>query len=690
MSTAKSGIDFFVAYAEAEGALAEAVPEGALLVLPEELRGALNLPEEVRLTADPETAREDGFLLVTAGHPLLLAGARTVLARGDVGCATLPRQVGLPPTPGMLEDKARQQVSVDHGRIEVRLPPVADDLLVLRVGALVTYSISIDEQVQELDEVWVEASSGREVPAELSERLRRTALEAGATPGTVVPTGPGVTGAHQVLCAHAAQRVAELARQTSTRLRAQLGIVDDYYERVLAGIEERSNRAGIDRAAMLAEQAEATRREWARRRSEVADDLTPSFEVQPFRLHLVAVPAYVVPGEVRRGARPYPLPLTYLPVVSSYLPPRCPSCGAQEHLVAGKDRLGCRSCMAPGPSGTIPPDRRTSGRAPVEAAVEAAVEGAVGGAVGGAPPPLSSGGRPRAGRQAAPPAGRRPDAPSDRAPGARSVPTRASTASGKRSTGRTTPKGSVATPSTPRSGMRVATAFWSSVRSGELRARDAVAGSPMGALLRLYGALGPAFVVGLEDPRRIAAVTASPVMVGEDGSSWVVGELEAPGDAANPFGLTWRTGSRASYLEVEGFPLEELGPLLVRGDEYGRRFRHRYRSLLGAPPDPIVALGPTASLLLDRATRFAGLGYAVRCLAVWWLMAEGQGAAGEGGADDSGPAAAAAVESLVAKRLRMRVTVPALAERYGCPVEDVRRYGRLLLPLSRRGRELGW
>jgi hypothetical protein len=240
--------------------------------------------------------------------------------------------------------------------------------------------------------------------------------------------------------------------------------------------------------------------------------------------------------------------------------------------------------------------------------------------------------------------------------------------------------------------MRVATAFWSSVRSGELRARDTVAGSPIGALLRLYGALGPALVVGLEDPRRIAAVTASPVMVREDGSSRVVGELEAPGEAATSFGLTWRTGSRASYLEVEGLPLEEVGLLLVRRDEYGRRFRHRYRSLLGAPPDPIVALDPTASLLLDRATRFDGLGYAARCLAVWWSMAEEQEAVGEGGAhtDDLGPAAAAAVESLVAKRLGMRVTVPALAERYGCPVESVRRYGRLLLPLSRRGRELGW
>jgi len=84
VSTAGSGIDFFVGYAETEGALAELVPEGAVLLLPEEMRAALNLPEEVGLTEDPETAREDGFVLMTAGHPLLMSAAGTVLAHSTV------------------------------------------------------------------------------------------------------------------------------------------------------------------------------------------------------------------------------------------------------------------------------------------------------------------------------------------------------------------------------------------------------------------------------------------------------------------------------------------------------------------------------------------------------------------------------------------------------------------------------
>ena len=76
---------------------------------------------------------------MTAGHPLLMAAAGTVLARGDVGCSSLPRPLGLPPTPAALEDKAREQIQTDHGRIDVVGTPQATNLVVLRVGALLTY-----------------------------------------------------------------------------------------------------------------------------------------------------------------------------------------------------------------------------------------------------------------------------------------------------------------------------------------------------------------------------------------------------------------------------------------------------------------------------------------------------------------------------------------------------------------------
>jgi hypothetical protein len=658
VSVVGSGIDFFVAYAEAEGALAERVAEGALLVLPEEMRTAMNLPEEVGLTEDPETAREDGLLLITAGHPLLMTAAGTVLARGDVGCSSLPRSPGLPPTARALEDKAREQIQTDHGRIDVTGTPRATNVVVLRVGALLTYSVSIDERVQELEEAWVVADSGRAIPAELYERLRAAALEPGVDRGITAPTGQGVAQAHELLCASARRRVGELSRQTSARLRSQLDVVDDYYGRVLSSIDERRDRAGTDRVAMLTEQAEATRREWARRRAEVADDLTPTFEVQPFRLHLVAVPSYSVPAVIRRGARAHPISLDYLPVLSSYLQPPCLSCGAMAILVAGKDRLGCRSCIVPtvlpvAVTSTDELEERTRPQPEVKPA--------------SSPPP---------------PSHTRPPSPPRPTP---ARPTRAP----KRTSGRVTPKGAAGRPMKAQTGIRTATSFWSSVHTGELRPRDAVPNSPMRTLLRLYGAFGPTYVVGVTNAERMTGITASPVSEGPDGTCTTEGELQCDGEADLPYALFWRSGSRSSLIEVEGFPLEELGPLLARQDEFGKLYRRRLRHLLMAPPKPIIELDPTAAVLLDRSAQLAGLGYAVRCMTAWEYVTEGDGRT-DSSTDGLDPSRAAAIESIVSKRLDMRVTIPALAARYECPVDSVRRHVRNLQSVVRECTDLRW
>jgi hypothetical protein len=673
-----SGIDFLVSYAEAEGALAEPVPEGAILVLPDELRAVLNLPEEIGLTEDPETAREDDFLLVAAGHPLLMAAAGTVLERGDVGCSSLPRSVGLPPTPSALEERAREQIHPDHGRIDVNSTPEASNVIVLRVGALLTYSISIDERVQELEEVWVAADSGHAVPGDLRERLCTAALEPGVATATEVSVGESVARAHGLLRARAQSRVEDLARQTSVRLRGQLDVVDDYYRRVMSSIDERLARASRARTAMLEEQGEASKREWARRRAEVADDLTPSFEVRPFRLHLVAVPSYTIPAVVRRGPRLYQLTLRYIPAVSSFLPVPCPLCGEQAVLVAGKDRLGCRSCMTPvRPVG--PTDQAEDGE-PASA-------------------PSDRTDSTRNEPDQAPGPGRR-SVPSDRQPSARATrsesPPRTAHSQGtsapKRSSGRVTPKrAGGGKPATSQPGVRMAMSFWSSVHSGELRPRDAVPDSPMRALLRLYGALGPALVIGVEDVGRMTAVTASSVSAGPDGVSSTDGDLRCSGEENTPFTLYWRSGSRSSLLEVQGFPLESLGPLLARRDELGTIYRHRFRDLLVPPPEPIVELDLTAGVLLRQAAHFAGLGYATRCLAAWWYVSDGADE-GRPSIDDFGPppATAAAVESVVGKRLGMKLTAPALAERYECSIEDVRRSTKLFQTVARTCTDRRW
>jgi ribosomal protein S27AE len=666
MSTTGSPLDFLVRYAEAEGGLAERVAEGALLVLPEAVRAALDLPEAIGLTEDPETAREEEFLLFTAGHPALMAAAGAVLARGDVGCSSVPRPAGLPPTPSALEAKAREQIHADHGRIDVRATPDASHVGVLQTGALLTYSISIDERVQELAEVWVMADSGRAAPPELCERLRTAALEAGVQAGITAPAPESVAHAHDLITTGARRRIDELTRQTAVRLQTQLEVVDDYYARLLSSIDERLSRAGADRIALLEEQSGATHREWARRRAEVADDLTPTFEVQPFRLHMVAVPSYSVRAAVRRGALLYPLRLDYVPILSSFLQPPCPSCGAVTILVAGKDRLGCRSCMPPAPP-TASPGRATSAKVRADGPRKEPNERL--------PSPISTPSA-RPVRTAATPGSPRA-AP---VKGARHP---------RRPTGRVTPKGSTARATTAQTGSRIAVAFWSSVDSGELRARDAVPNSPMRSLLRLYGPRGPAYVVGLGESERMVGVATSPVDVDADGTSTIEGDLKCAGAADVTFALSWRPGSRSNLLEVQGYPLDDLAPLLARRDEYGKLWRQRYRQFLVAPPEPVIGLDPTSALLLDRSARLAGLAYAMRCIAAWEYATE-RDEAWSASTDRLDPPMAAAIESVVSKRLGMRMTIPALAERYGCPADRVRSHVKALQYIVRDRPDLRW
>jgi hypothetical protein len=235
----------------------------------------------------------------------------------------------------------------------------------------------------------------------------------------------------------------------------------------------------------------------------------------------------------------------------------------------------------------------------------------------------------------------------------------------------------------------MATSFWESVHSGELRPRDAILHSPMRTLLRLYGSLGPTYVVGVDDPEGMTGLSATAVAVGPDGTCTTDGALHCAGEGDRPYALYWRSGSRSNLIEVEGFPLEELGPLLARRDEYGKIYRHRLRHLLSPPPKPIIELDPTAAVLLNQAARFAGLGYAVRCMAAWEYVTESDDQT-DSPTDRLDPSRAAAIESIISKRLDMRVTVPALAERYECPVESVRRHLKSVTPVVRDRTGLRW
>ena len=150
---------FWVEYAEAEGALCEAEAETAELILPAALQRAFGLPETLTVTSDPDIAEEDGAVLLTIGHSALDAAAARVLARGDVGRAFLP----WPPHASRtsretLLANARAAIGIDHGRIDAERDPMPVYYPLLRVGALITYTL--DDRFQECEEIWVDGCTG--------------------------------------------------------------------------------------------------------------------------------------------------------------------------------------------------------------------------------------------------------------------------------------------------------------------------------------------------------------------------------------------------------------------------------------------------------------------------------------------------------------------------------------------------
>ncbi|MHB1773821.1 MAG: hypothetical protein ACYCST_19170 [Acidimicrobiales bacterium] len=670
------------------GALAEHVSEGAVVVLPEELQATYRLPEEVSFTEDPEIGREEGYYLLSLGEPMLRSVAESVLSRGDVGHGHLAWPDSQPPTPAGLERRAREQIQPDHGRVDVSDAPLATHLEVLRVGAMVTYSLSIDEQVQELEEVFV-LGDGAEVAKDVSQRLSAAATEPGAPQGYGQPSIGGIVAADLKLSSRAKRRAAELSRQSGHRLRDQLQVVDDYYGRLLASIGERLERAPGDRARLLSQQADATRIEWQRRRAEVSDEITPTTEVRPFRLHVIWLPAWHVMASVRRGARSFSLPLTYLPLTSSFLLPACPSCGSTALLVAGKDRLACRACVTPEVSKPVEPKVVT---------------------------------------EAEPGRSTRADLPATRRtrPGPLGPPTPRVAA---KASGRATPKGTRGRTTAKhdgrradKTGERLTRLLWEAVLSHEgVRPRDVVRWSPIEALFRLYGPRGPGFVVGMRDtemPRRFLSDTSAP---SPDGVVTTAGYLETSAGRELRFYFAWRLDT-GRLLSLDAWPLERAGPLLAASDGFGAAMRERLAGFLCAPPFPSIALEPAERHLLRHATEFAGLGYASRCLAAWWwwqserpsLIEPGliepeliepeliepelaePGLIEPGLADEEGTerrqadVLAAAVEAAVARRAGIRLTVNAVAERYGSDLEATRRQIRRIQKDLKVAPAAGW
>jgi len=214
--------------------------------------------------------------------------------------------------------------------------------------------------------------------------------------------------------------------------------------------------------------------------------------------------------------------------------------------------------------------------------------------------------------------------------------------------------------------------------------RDTVPASPLDALLRLYGAQGPALLLGLRYGEHPSSIGVSTDLDGP-GRFVSAGELVTSAGRELPFSLHWRSAPRA-IAEVEAVPLEHFGPMILSKDTIGKLFRARYRSLLQAPPKPVSQLEESSATLLDHASRRIGLGYAMRCMAAWWYLTEQLASPGWGPGDPF----AAAVESLVTKRAGLRLTATALAADYGCAVEAVRKESRRLHTVLRADPDAGW
>ena len=340
---------FFVDYVESEGALCDAQAETIELILPAAVGRLCGLPEMLTVTSDPDIAADDGALLLALGHPALDAAAARVIERGDVGRAFVnAAPAGRMPRESLLSH-ARAEIAIDHGRIDAAGDPVPVYYPLLRVGALITYTL--DDRFQECEEVWVDACTGAIAARPVLQAIRSQAASPERDSGvSVVPPNfmRAIAAANAALHTRAAQRASALERQARLGLRDEQQRTESYYDEVLAALETRRAVASPERRPLLEERAAATERERRRRLREIADKFMSSRTIAPYRLHLLFVRALAFVVDVRRGDRRYPYSLHWLLGAGCFAPPACPNCARVAALIAGRTRLACEACFESG------------------------------------------------------------------------------------------------------------------------------------------------------------------------------------------------------------------------------------------------------------------------------------------------------------------------------------------------------
>lgn len=600
--TDEPALSFWLRYAEREGALVEDQGDHALLLLPDALRQDSGLPEEASVTAKPDVAREDGATLLIAGHPEVERAAAAVLAEGDTGYGYLPWPSSRPPTRSTLEARARELVSVEHGRIDAAGEPIGAYLPLLRVGAMVSFAASLALRFHEQEEVWVDARTGTEVSERLMSTVRGRALlpvPDGARRRLEADLTAAIPAAHRQLEERALRRESSLASHARRALDTELARANAYYASALESIARRRANAAPDRVRLLDAQAEATRAERDRRCREIEGEHRPRHELRPFRLRVEHLPAFVLPAEVRRGTRRFGFELTWVPAAGEFAPVRCPACDAPEPLVATRERVGCQACTAP--SGSAP----TAGAAARPDSLRSSASGSSTSSEPGAVD--ESLGRRR--HADVVPERRASDEP--RARPNRSQFTGSPSATARLPSRRSNP-GQV-----KRTGNKVALTFWDCVANGGRWPRHKTArDSPLRALYRLYGRAGPLYAIGVPPGGYVEEMAASTYPSQPGAPELTVGSVKASGEVY-PYAMFWWIAAGKPVVgEIMPSPHPvALPPLIGETAEIGWRLRER-------APTPIAALDPVALLLWQTELQQAGLPFAIRCLAGRWRLPE--------------------------------------------------------------------
>ena len=636
---ADPALGFWLRHVAAAGGLWEPEGPAAYVVLPPPLRDAYRLPEELRVTADPDVAREDGAALLAAGHPVLAEAADRVLKSGDAGHLVLTRPASVPPRREVLLTELRDAFPVGHGRIDLAGEPEAVLHPVARVGALITYELSAEDRFQEQAERWVDVPARRELPAALAAHLVRAEISGQGAARPAEGLLPAIREAHRLIDAGATARREALGAEVIGACQAESGRAAAYYADAISGIERRLAAAPADRRAVLEQRLRSTREEKARRLAEIAEKYEARHTIRPYRLHVIHVPGLRVSVDVRRGDRRYPMIFDWLMPAGAYAPVRCPSCGGEAPLVAGKLKLGCETCLAPAPAAAAAPAQPESGAAPPESAPAQPESGAA--------QPESRPRRPAAGSAPAPPRAKRQPAMPPKVRKER-----------QKATG------------------TVAERMWRAVAAGDVRAAGKVLlpGSPAAALVRALGPAGLTRVIGMppgEGPERFVAET--------DGDT-VAGRLLGHGGAECSYYIYCRDGHAA---EVLPFPLhadESFWPFYWWGQRPGDRWATG--KIVAAPQ-----LDPVEGPMVSAGSSWNGLPVAARSLAAWERISGDH----EPLLSAHAPRAlAAAVQRLVAYRAGSRAAFAEAAGAYRVPEEEVRRADRAVRRLLALGPAQPW